>query len=239
MDSRLIKVKKFRQPTRLPDQVADFLAAEIRKGTFQVGEKLPPEAALAERFGVSRTVIREALGRLKYDGLLDSRQGIGATVVGDRSSRAFRLETFDEEKLRDWEQLYELRSTLEAEAAALAAERRGEEDLTRLKDCLRAIQEAADQRIERTAADAGFHRCVARASQNVYLAELMNFLIDTVIRGFLKVWENLDREPGLPRIILQEHTAIFEAIEAQDPLRARQATLTHLRNSARLLRPKG
>jgi GntR family transcriptional repressor for pyruvate dehydrogenase complex len=73
MVKKLLAQPKFKKAPRLSDQVANYLVSEIRKGSLRIGEKLPPEALLAEQFGVSRTVIREAFARLKCDGLLKSK----------------------------------------------------------------------------------------------------------------------------------------------------------------------
>ena len=86
---------KLKRVPRLSEQVAKFLASEIEKGSFQPGETLPSEAELSSRFEVSRTVIREALARLKYDGLLESRQGSKCKVIGSSTKRAFRFDQLD------------------------------------------------------------------------------------------------------------------------------------------------
>jgi len=72
---------KFKRAPKLSEQVADYLIMEIKRGSFKPGDNLPSEAILAKQLNVSRTVIREAFARLKYDGLLDSKQGSGAKVT--------------------------------------------------------------------------------------------------------------------------------------------------------------
>ena len=124
---------------RLADQVADALAAEVREGRFGEGDRLPTEAVLAAQFGVSRTVVREAVSRLKSLGLVDSRQGSGVYV------RAAGVEPlrFEMPHMASREaviQMAELRRALEAEVAALAAERRSPDDLRRIREAIDALQ---------------------------------------------------------------------------------------------------
>ena len=82
---------ELQQPLRLPDQVAAILMEELDSGVLKPGDMLPPEMELAAKFGVSRAVIREALSQLKAEGLLESQQGRGVTVVGRAGRRFFPL----------------------------------------------------------------------------------------------------------------------------------------------------
>ena len=123
MTIRLSDKYKLEQPQRLPDQVAEILEQEIQKGNWRPGEKLPSEAALSQKFGVSRAVVREALSRLKYEGLLDSQQGKGIIVVGTSGRRSFRLQNLQKLDSNDLSQLFELRVILDSAAAAMAARR--------------------------------------------------------------------------------------------------------------------
>ena len=127
----------------LPDRVAEVLSQEISDGALAPGSRLPVESELAARFGVSRPVIREALAKLKYEGLLDSRQGRGVTVVGPAGRRSYRLEDAHLLGPEEQAQIYELRTVLETEAAALAARRRQPQDLKALEACLREIGRAS------------------------------------------------------------------------------------------------
>ncbi|MFS2054997.1 GntR family transcriptional regulator, partial [Variovorax sp. CT11-76] len=107
---------------RLADQVADALAAEVRSGRLSEGDRLPTESALAEQFGVSRTVVREAVSRLKSLGLVDSRQGSGVYVRA-AGVEPLRFELPHVASREAVIQMVELRRALEAEVAALAASR--------------------------------------------------------------------------------------------------------------------
>ena len=124
---------------RLSDQVADQLAAEIRRGGLAPGDRLPTEARLVEQFGVSRTVVREAVSRLKSLGLVDSRQGSGVFV---RQPSSFAPLNFEAQHAASQEaviQMVEVRRALEAEVAALAAQRRSAADMQRIEAASRQV----------------------------------------------------------------------------------------------------
>lgn len=219
----------------LPDRVAEVLSREIADGALAPGSRLPVEAELAARFGVSRPVIREALAQLKYEGLLDSRQGRGVTVVGPAGRRSYRLEAAHLLGPEEQAQLYELRTVLETEAAALAARRRRPKDLKALAACLRAMRRAVEEGQVGSAPDAEFHCLLAEASGNRHLSDLSRFLYDRLAEVIKRARQSSLRTPGLSNLVQQEHEAIHQAIVARDPQAARQAALDHLRNAARRL----
>ena len=130
---------------RLSDQVAEQLAAEIKQGRLQPGDKLPTEARLVEQFRVSRTVVREAVSRLKSLGLVDSRQGSGVFV---NQHLPFAPLNFEAQLAASQEaviQMVEVRRALEAEVAALAAQRRSNADVRAAQ--LAALQKTADEHV--------------------------------------------------------------------------------------------
>lgn len=228
---------KFRleQPARLPDRVAAILAAEIDKGNLRPGDKLPPEVELSKNFNVSRAVIREALSQLKYEGLLDSHQGKGVIVVGNAGRRSFRLAEAEKLSERDLSQLYELRAILESETAALAALRRSKKNLNVLKKCLKSMAVAVEKDDSGIFPDLEFHQCIARASGNQHVCDLMLFLNDKVSVMIGEARSHSRQHVGLPERVQKEHEAIFQAIEAQDPDKAKEAAMIHLKNSAKRL----
>lgn len=210
----------------LPSQVARMISDEILAGRLQVGDRLPTERDLAEAFGVSRNVVREAVARLRFEGAVEPRQGSGVFVLGNQPNSALRLDT---EILRDrslFANLFELRSILEVEAAGLAAGRRGRKHLTAIGVALQGLYESqgTPQAVE---ADLEFHRAVARASDNIYVAIFVNFISEHVRASIAKANERVDvavRE----RINKEEHAAIYEAIKAKDVERARESMRRHI-----------
>ena len=126
---------------RLSDQVADALAAEIRVGRLGVGDKLPTEASLVTQFAVSRTVVREAVSRLKSLGLVDSRQGSGVYVLDVGFSSLNFDPKFAVSKLAVV-QMVEVRRALETEVAGLAAVRRSVADMKHISAAITALEKA-------------------------------------------------------------------------------------------------
>ncbi len=222
-------------PTRLPDQVASILSGQIAEGVYPPGDRLPPESRLAVMFGVSRSVVREALSQLKYEGLLESRQGRGVTVVGSSGRKSFRLEAVGALNREDLAQFYEMRAIIEAEAAALAARRRSVRHLQRLRDCLERMAQAVERRTDGTEPDLAFHRIIAGMSGNKYLKDLMDYLNGKAGAVISTAREHSSRDAKLPAAVQKEHDEIFQALEAGDEDGARAATLRHLKNAARRL----
>lgn len=217
---------------KLSDQIADFLISEIESGAIKKGELLPSEAELSEQFKVSRTVIREALGRLKYDGLLESSQGSRSKVGTDSAKRVFRMNRLEANNLGEIGFLYEFRAILESEAAALAAKRRTDEDLEEMKQLIELLNQASAERRDGTSENVDFHTTVTNASKNPYLSDFMNFL-GNKIRDLVQADRDNSKQAGLPPAVQKEHIAIFEAIVRMDPEKAREAVNTHLQNAAK------
>jgi GntR family transcriptional repressor for pyruvate dehydrogenase complex len=217
---------------RLADQVADALAAEVRSGRLSEGDRLPTEAALAEQFGVSRTVVREAVSRLKSLGLLDSRQGSGV-YVRPAGVEPLRFEMPHVASREAVIQMVELRRALEAEVAALAAERRTPEDVQRIREAIDALHAAVAAGGNGADEDVRFHRAIAEAARNPFLIGTLQYLRQ-FLHGATRVTRaNEARRADFAREVAQEHAQIVEAIEAGDPLRAREAAKSHMDNAIR------
>ncbi len=221
-----VAIRTLGRTPNLPSQVARMISDEILGRRFKVGERLPTERELAETFGVSRNVIREAIARLTFEGTVEPRQGSGVFVLGTHAVSALRL---DAEMLRDrslFASLFELRSILEGEAASLAAARRGRKHLAAIKTALKRLHDSqgTPQSVD---ADLEFHRAVALASDNVYVAIFINFISEHVRASIAKANERVDlalRE----RINKEEHAAIYEAVAARDIEGARESMRRHI-----------
>jgi DNA-binding FadR family transcriptional regulator len=216
---------------RIPHLVSAVVAQ--MRGTIrdqhQLGDKLPTEAALAEHYGVSRTVVREAVATLRTEGLLETRQGSGIFVARTREDLVLRLprSAAREQHLRS---IYELRFGLEVAAAGLAAVYRTEHDLLALGD---ALTEMAVPETRRPA-DLRFHTALAAASRNEHYERLLPLLAQEL--GVLIREAHHDAsEYRVPpsEILIAEHRVIRDAIQRQEPDAARQAMETHLHHSAR------
>lgn len=220
------------RPSGLPDEIAKLLRNQISNGTLKPGDKLPTEQQLSRMFGVSRPVIREAISRLKYDGVLESFQGRGVFVKTNGSSSSFRL---DEPNLNDKQELahiLELLVAIEGSATGLAAARRRENELKAIKKALDAMARAIEEGRNGVDEDITFHRTIVEATRNPFFIALTAFL-ESRVRNLIRVARtNTARYEGLAYKVQEEHVAIFEAIAARDPEAAKAAAERHLRNAA-------
>ena len=222
-----------RRPRSLAHDVVDALTGRIRDGSLATGEKLPTEAAIMEEFGVSRTVVREAISRLQAAGLVETRHGVGTFVVGMGDAASFRIAPEQLGTLQDVIAVLELRIAVETESAALAAVRRTPENLGTLRKSLNAFITAVEHGRDAVGPDFQFHLEIARATQNHHFQDLMATLGGMMIpRARLEPPGPLtpEREAYLRRVNA-EHESIVEAISRQDPDAARAAMRTHLVNS--------
>lgn len=216
--------------TRLSEQVAEALSGQIKSGLLAAGNKLSTEAVLAQQFGVSRTVVREAVSRLKSLGLLESRQGSGVFV----RPAGFMPLNFDASLAVSRQavvQMVEVRRGLEAEVAALAAERRSAEDLRRIRACMQALAQTVAAGGDGAEEDVNFHRAIADAAQNPFLISTLDYLRQ-FLRGVTRVTRaNEARRADFARQVKAEHEAIASAIEHSDAAKARQAAARHMNNA--------
>ncbi len=211
------------RPKRLYEQIAEQLAGAIAQGEYAIGARLPAERELAERFGVGRPTVREALLMLELDGLVDIRTGSGVYVVETRPKRARALEG-DINML----QLIEARCLFEGEAAALAAKLATPQQIENIRAALDAMEEEERLGVPGEQADREFHVQIARATQNAAIVYVIEALWDAR-SGSTQVARTLEkvRAAGIrPRI--NEHSAVLEAIEQHDPEAARDAMRSHL-----------
>lgn len=235
METRSPDNYELSQTLRLPDQVASILIKDMENGVLKRNDMLPTEVELAKKFGVSRSVIREALSQLKYEGLLASHQGKGVTIVGLAGRRFLHFGTMEKMGTSELVQFFELRSILESSAAAKAAKRRTAAELDRLRNCLAGMSQAVDEKTSGSVLDLDFHMGIAEASGNIHLKGLMQFLNDKLLLVIEKARRNSQLKPELPVEVQKEHETIFRAIQAGDPEEARKASLVHLAMAAKRL----
>ncbi|MEO8249197.1 MAG: FadR/GntR family transcriptional regulator [Burkholderiales bacterium] len=209
----------------------------IRGGRLAVGEKLPTEAELMAKFGVSRTVVREAISRLAAGGLVDTRHGVGTFVLADREA-PLRLSGADASLLHDVVAVVELRLGLETEAAALAAVRRIESEMRELHEAHAELAHAIKNAKDTVAPDVRLHLAIARATHNPHFVGLMTRLGSLLIPRSRIDTNRISSEGRSEylRRVNAEHDSIVNAIANRDPEGARAAMRTHLSNSRERLR---
>jgi len=224
-------------PGRWPPGVAEQLLDKIRADNLAAGARLPSEQAMARHFGVSRTVIREAIARLKVDGLLETRKGSGAFVrdpgshrLTDKSDRSI------EESIQSLLNLIEVRRVMEAEVAALAALRRTPAHLAEIDYALRHIEEAVAAGADGVEEDARLHLAIAAATGNPHWVRLMEVFAQPIRSAILVTRANEARRADFARQVRMEHQKIVEAIAAGDPPRARAAAAEHMAQAAQRVR---
>ena len=223
-----------RRPRNLALAVVDALADRIREGSLGPGAKLATESALMTEFGVSRTVIREALSKLQAAALVQTRHGIGTFVTnGGSDSAVFRIRADQLETLHDVIAMLELRIGIETEAAGLAAQRRTGDNLAAMRRTLLSFTQAVGEGRDAVGPDFQFHLEIMRATQNPHFSSLLQSLGATTIpRARLDPSAaSADEQQAYLRRVNAEHGSILDAIENQDSEAARAAVRTHLANS--------
>ncbi|WP_081174893.1 FadR/GntR family transcriptional regulator [Rhizobium rhizosphaerae] len=216
----------------LVTQLVEKLREAIRSGAFEPGARLPSEAQMTADYAVSRTVIREAIAALKSDGLVEPRQGSGVFVLDAPAPVSLPFQNVDRERVSSVIELLELRTAVEIEAAALAAQRRSpqqEEAILARHRALFMLIEAGEPTAE---ADFALHLAIAEATNNPRFPEFLAMVGRSVIpRAALNQSEDPASQQSYLMQIHGEHAAIVEAISNGEEAAARAAMKLHLRGS--------
>jgi GntR family transcriptional regulator, transcriptional repressor for pyruvate dehydrogenase complex len=215
----------------LADRLAAQLASQMEGGDPAPGERLPTEVQLALAHGVSRSVVREAVHRLKSRGLLTSRQGSGVFVSPPNGRKALEFDAAVLDSARAVVQVVEVRRALEVEMAALAAQRATKAQLTALRRALLAIDTAAASGADGVVEDLAFHRAIGEATGNPQFSRLLAFLEQYLRDGMHITRGKVARRADFMDAVRKEHLALVDAIEARDVRAARRAATTHLLHS--------
>lgn len=207
-------------------RLAAQLLALIAQGEFKLGERLPSERALAERFDVSRTSVREATIALELQGVVEVRGGSGIYVTQATSSVA-ALAFMPETGPGPFE-LLGARCLIESEIASVAAETRKDADLDRIFSALADMHEHIDNKEANEAADRLFHLRIAESTGNSVLLQMVTAMWAQA-RG--PVWTKIEHHFHTPELRLAshaDHQRIFKALLARDPVAAKAAMRGHL-----------
>jgi GntR family transcriptional regulator, transcriptional repressor for pyruvate dehydrogenase complex len=224
----MLPPKQAREPLdrlRLGEIVAERLGEWVTERQLKPGDRLPSEPELALHFGVARTVVREALSKLKTLGVIEVYQGRGAFVSQLPVELLFMRVRRLNPKLISEHHLWELREILETRGAELAAERRTKEDIGALEVAIRNHDH--EPRLGGVENER-FHRALAHAAQNPILEELVAELV-TLSSGFLEVAHRSD--PNRVTQARAEHAGLLEAVRAGDGGGASAIMRAHLRSA--------
>lgn len=216
---------------RVSRSISDQIFAAVQAGTFAPGESLPSERMLAERFGVSRSSVREAIRLLEQSGVVEVLTGSGTYVRADAMTpgTALRVKSAivgDESPL----DIVIARQALEPTIAEYAALKRSDADLLSLEANLKQHEAALMRGEDTLVVDREFHRMLSRATHNATLVMLMEHLVNSMSQ---RTWSILKGSThavaGSDKLSLAQHRAVFEAVQAYDAETARSAMARHLR----------
>lgn len=229
-----LNVRKLSREGSLSFHVADQLENLITGGSISVGQKLPTESGLCDSFGVSRTVIREAITHLKSLGLVETRRGVGTTVIRNATVEAMPAKRISPTTVEDILYVLELRLTLEPAAAELAALRHDDADRLVLQEKHAAFVKARSEKSQSRVEDYEFHYAIAAAAKNPFFKIIYEQLSLSVIprAKLMSVEINTMATSQYLARVEEEHNYILEAILARDPEAAREMMYQHL-NRAR------
>ena len=220
---------------RLSDRLAADLRSRIDSGALQPGDRLPTELALAAQYAVSRTVVREAVSRLRSGGLLVARQGSGVFVAALDAARSLDFDAGVLANLDAVLEVVEVRRALEAEVAALAATRATPAQRAAILQALQQVDASVASGSAAVEEDLAFHRAVADAAGNPQFPRLLRHLAQYLRAAMTVTRLNESLSADYRAAVRQEHRAIVDAILARDADAARAAAAEHMRQATRRL----
>lgn len=227
-------MSKAGQRPRLSDVLYADLLQEINSGKYGAGTRLPSEAEFSAQFAVSRPIVREALGRLREEGVIRSKKGSGSYVatVDRRDGVAASMPARTVSSISDVQKLYQFRVSLEGEAAFLAAQNRTDEHLVAIGKAADDLASTMHSASDGTNEDIVFHRTVAIATGNAFFVDVldriapdMQFIVQlarTLLQG--RPAKNIEA-------VQKEHSLVLEAIRSRDAVAARERMQFHIRTA--------
>lgn len=221
--------RQVERSTRLSDKVAEAMLETILTRHLRPGDPLPSERELGEQYGVSRTVIREAVRALTSRGVIDARAGRGlsvAQVAPETVSTSLRLYLHGQEQI-PYAKIHEVRAAIEIQIAGLAAERASDAEIAELREVTEKMHRHARDREQHSLFDVEFHRALARITHN----ELFLIVLDSIGPVLLEVRRATFSLPNDPDRAYREHRAIIDAVARRDEDAAREAMRLHLQNA--------
>lgn len=223
--------------TRLYRDIVAQIRQLIQEGSLSPGDQLLPERQLAEKLGVSRSALREALTALDSMGFIDITPGGGAYIkkIGMESM----VEPLAAIMLKERENVYELleaRKILEVEIVKLAAQRASKSDLYQIKEAATEMYNDVNNNRDAHESDVSFHLALARAAQNSILYNIMTMLAGLMMEAYGPSRKELLKDPGQNQIWCEQNFTIYEAIKNKDPDLASRLIREHLQMAEDKLR---
>lgn len=217
---------KLVRTSRLYEQIVQQIEESIVSGTLKTGDQLPAERELAQRFGVSRTAVREAVKALREKGLVEAFSGRG-TFITDATNQAVRQSLDLMVKIGQPEgssYLAEVRAILEPEIAGLAASRIQESELATMREAVATMDRSGGDPDAYIEADLDFHLALAEGADNPLILSLLDSIVGLLREQRLRIF----KVPGGPERGQIYHKRILDAVERRDAQAAREAMRAHL-----------
>lgn len=223
------------KPVQKQKRVYQFIIEQVKEsmenGDLKPGDKLPSERELANLMSVSRSAIREALSVMESAGLVEVLRGIGVFLKEDENGQLLsRMDGILHQRGINLVELLEVRQGIEGQSAYLAAIRRTKSDVKELKRAYEQMEKKYANNQVAEQEDLEFHTSVVKASKNLMLLESVKLFSDTFLDGVQQL-RSKSILTGKSQVVLLEHLDIYKAIEKQDPEKAQEAMLHHLRNA--------
>jgi GntR family transcriptional repressor for pyruvate dehydrogenase complex len=203
--------------------IVEQLVGYITDNRLKEGDRLPAERDLAAKLGVSRASLSQALVALEVQGVLSVRHGDGAVLVRPPTEeRAIQALREHADRMPD---ILEAREALEVRLAALAAERRTDEEMAAIDAAIATMESEIDSGERGVVGDEMFHEAITSAAHSSLLAKLMREIAGLIRETRIESLSQQDR----PRASLQGHRRVAEAVRRQDPTEAARAMADHIR----------
>jgi len=226
MDARYSAIK----PRKISDEIVEQIKSLILQGDLKPGETLPPERTLAKSLNVSRVSLREALNTLQGMGLLEIQQG-NRTCVRPITTRSIHdpLVSFTKSSPKNIMKVFEIRKYLELGSVSLAAERATDEEISRLENILKEMEEDLKRNRLGAKADHEFHTALAEATHNEAYIHMMKTIYDLLQEELRIAWGGIFRKRDKRMKLFEQHQNILEAVKQHDPKKGREEALAHLK----------
>ncbi len=234
-----MKFKSLERTPSLPQEIVASLTGALHAGELRPGDRLPSEQALATEFGVARTVVREAISQLKYDGIVQSRVGVGAFISQPQERTAFRISPECFKKRKELLKLLRLRNGVVSEAAADAAQARSNRDIARMEAILKEMRDAigdSDHGAERHfEAERQLIHAIAKVADNEHALNFIVMIDSQIAEKLRSVAVKNTKATELAAVAIEEQARLVEAIKRGDPAAAREKARKHYDNAAQRL----
>ena len=232
-ENKLPQLRPLYRPRKLSQEVAARITAYITREKLPVGARLPTEEQFKSALGVSRTALREAIAVLRGEGLISTQQGLGAFVAADVASRQFKLDGDQLKSVALALEVMELRASVEAESAYLAAKRGSLAARRKIGSALAALERTIRRGESAIREDFEFHRAISLATGNQQFTRFLEYLGQFIIprQSIRTGHQDAAGQRAYLERIQAEHRAICDAIQSGDADGARKAMAQHLSNS--------